>query len=131
MQFDNTDSELPPISSLQGVCCFVGSQTFRLSEADATRAYKLKNPNWPGTFGIAVLQATAPLGDKYGPEQACTLACLQRIAAQVKNHTIVVQTMMVRNAASPTERIPICFATAFGPGDQTKVLMLEEDPIPY
>jgi hypothetical protein len=131
MPFDETNAELPPVSSVKGVCCFVGSETFRLSEADAAKAYLLKNPDWPGTFRIAVIHATAPLREELSPEQACTVACLDNIGGLVKNHTIAVQTMLIRNAAVPSERIPICFATAFEPSDKTTVLLLGEDPIPY
>ena len=123
--------ELPPVSSLAGVCCFVGSLTFRLSEADATKAYVLKNPNWPGQLGIAVIHANKPLPEEMQPEQACALACLDSIAADLNNRTVVVQTMLVRNAATPSERIPLCFVTVFGPTDETRVILLDEDSIPY
>ena len=124
-------AELPPVSSLAGVCCFVGSTTFRLSEADAARAYWLKNPNWTGRFGIAVLHADKPLQASKSPEQACILACLDSIAAQVKNRTLVVQTMLIRDAAAPVERIPLCFVTVFGASDKTNVILLDDDSIPY
>ena len=124
-------AELPPVSSVAGVCCFVGSTTFRLNEADATKAYLLKNPNWSGKLGIAVIQANKPLQAGMEPERACILACLDSIGARVKNRTLVVQTMLIQNAARSSERIPICFVTVFGQSDNTKVILLNEDPIPY
>ena len=123
--------ELPPVSSVAGVGCFVGSMTFRLSEADATKAYLVKNPNWPGKSGIAVIHANKPLREGMQPEQACTLACLDSMAAHLQNRTAVAQTMLIRNAATPSERIPLCFVTVFGPSDETSVILLEEDSIPY
>src|SRR5260221_14768881 len=123
--------ELPPVSSVAGVCCFVGSTTFRLSEADAAKAHLLKNPNWPGKLGIAVIHANKSLPEGIQPEQACTQACLDSIAARIKNRTVVVKTMLIRNAAMPGELIPLCFATVFGPSDKTRVILLDEDSIPY
>ncbi len=123
--------ELPPVSSVAGVCCFVGSMTFRLSEADATKAYLLKNPNWPGKLGIAVIHANKPLREGMQPEKACTLACLDSMAAHLQNRTAVAQTMLIRIAATPSKRVPLCFVTVFGPSDQTKVILLDEDSIPY
>jgi hypothetical protein len=124
-------AELPPVSTVAGVCCFVGSTTFRLSETDATQAYLLKNPNWPGQFGIAVIHADKPLRAGMAPERACTLACLDSIAARVKNRTLAVQTMLIRDAGVPGEHIPICFVTVFGASDKTSVILLDEDAIPY
>ena len=130
---DVGEASLPPVSSVAGVCCFVGSNTFRLSESDATKAYLLKNPNWPGTFAIAVFHASKPLREGMGPEQACTLACLDNLGEQglLKNRVIVAQTVLIRNASAPSERIPICFATVFGQSEKTNVILLEEDSIPY
>jgi hypothetical protein len=34
-----SDTALPPLDSLAGICCFVGSTTFKPSEEDVTRAY--------------------------------------------------------------------------------------------
>src|SRR5438477_5403357 len=124
-------TELPSVSSIAGVCCFVGSTTFRLSEADAARAYLLKNPGWPGQLGIAVIHADQPLQAGMDPERACALACLDSIAERVKNCTLVVPTLFIRNAAESSERIPICFVTVFGQSGQTKVILLNEDSIPY
>ena len=123
--------ELPPVNSVAGVCCFVGSTTFRLSEADATKAYELKNPNWPAQLGIAVIHAHEPLREGMPPEQACTLACLDSVATHIKNRTVVVQSMFIRSAATPSEQVPLCFVTVFGPSDTTKLMLLNEDSIPY
>lgn len=122
---------MTPVSSVAGICCFVGSETFRWNEADATKAYLLKNPDWPGTLGIALFHASGPLREGMSPDKACTLACLDHIGQHLRNHTVVVQTMTIRNGAASGDAIPVCFATLLGPGDETKVVLLDEDPIPY
>lgn len=123
--------DLPPTDAVTRIACFVGSTTFHLSDQDAIRAYLAKNPAWPRTPGIIVTHASKPLQARMDPRQACTLACLDSLGVHLKGSTVAAQVMFLRNMSAGGERVPICFATVFGGRGETKVVMLEDDAIPF
>jgi hypothetical protein len=120
-----------PESTIEEIICFVGSPSFGITEPGARRGFATKNPAWSGAQPIKVICSDTDLVGSSGmaPEQECVLGCLKALGDAKKHRTTAIQSMMVK--VPDGRRIPICLATVIDTGGETKVLLLEDEPIPF